>query len=285
MIRLQTQLFLAYCVFFSGIVRADEDVIQAKLESAIAKYDTAMEKSSKEVHAFFDDREKEAIRDGEKKRVDQITEDRRLFDTERKIPRDFPRTPLTKRSTATKNLEEAYKVAIRDYTKANNLAKASDKEIELQRFQNSALVNNWLATVQYIRKKHNRDWFSTNGTVFGRTVSADRKPFKNAIFAHPGPFSVSEVSFSLNSEWDVLSFECGVPTLGDEKYGIKTPIRFVILGDNREIWRSKPVRNYDDFQRTSLDIRGVKNLVLKVECPGSSGYARAVWFEPQLLRH
>ncbi|HEX4141952.1 MAG TPA: NPCBM/NEW2 domain-containing protein [Pirellulales bacterium] len=63
-------------------------------------------------------------------------------------------------------------------------------------------------------------------------------------------------------------------------------LTFRVLGDGRELWQSKPVSVRDERvpQPVDVDVSGVNELELSVDCPGDDGWARTVWFEPKLFR-
>ena len=57
---------------------------------------------------------------------------------------------------------------------------------------------------------------------------------------------------------------------------------FRVLGDGRELWQSRPIRSPDDLQTMEIDIQGVRQLELVVDCPDSDRFAHDVWIEPRL---
>jgi hypothetical protein len=73
-----------------------------------------------------------------------------------------------------------------------------------------------------------------------------------------------------------------VVSLNDGRPATDTGLTFVVLGDGRELWRSKPVHSQRDQQRCDIIVRDVDVLTLEVRCPGFPGGAHAVWFEPHL---
>ena len=80
-----------------------------------------------------------------------------------------------------------------------------------------------------------------------------------------------------------LRAEVGVPKIEENAQDPQTPLVFEVLGDNKTLWRSKPVAKLDEFQSVDVKMEKVKILTLRVNCPEGNAWARAVWFEPMLI--
>jgi hypothetical protein len=64
-----------------------------------------------------------------------------------------------------------------------------------------------------------------------------------------------------------------------------TPAIFTVLGDGKELWRSKPIaHNHSRSQDCLVDVAGVDVLELRVHCLGLNTGVYAVWVEPRLLQ-
>jgi hypothetical protein len=56
--------------------------------------------------------------------------------------------------------------------------------------------------------------------------------------------------------------------LHDHTGGSLTPITFVVLGDGKPLWTSKPVKLSREPQGCMVSVAGVDVLELRVACPG-----------------
>ncbi len=64
--------------------------------------------------------------------------------------------------------------------------------------------------------------------------------------------------------------------------GSDQPILFRIVGDGKELWKSRPIQKVKDSEKFSVDVSGVKQLELYADCPSTWG-AHSVWLDPQLF--
>jgi hypothetical protein len=64
---------------------------------------------------------------------------------------------------------------------------------------------------------------------------------------------------------------------------IPTPLTFLVLGNGKVLWKSKPVATARDVRECKVDVTGVDVLELRIACPGSGVNAQAVWVEPRVL--
>lgn len=77
-------------------------------------------------------------------------------------------------------------------------------------------------------------------------------------------------------------FEVTVGVADYKKHDPHTPLTFEVYGDGKQLWKSKPVKRCGEPQHCkSVNVKTVKQLELRVECPGDAGYAVAVWYEPR----
>lgn len=63
-----------------------------------------------------------------------------------------------------------------------------------------------------------------------------------------------------------------------------TPVTFVVLGDGKTLWTSKPIKVSGSLQKCNISVAGVEVLELRAMCPGPAGGAYAVWVEPHVTR-
>jgi len=65
------------------------------------------------------------------------------------------------------------------------------------------------------------------------------------------------------------------------KYAL-SPVTFSVRGDDRELWKSKPIKFAGRVQECTVDVSGVKMLELRARVKGSPLHAAAVWLDPYL---
>src|SRR6266545_1101983 len=109
----------------------EKDPVKEKLFAAKVAYDKEMAAFRKAAGEWFDKREEAARKDGNKKLVDQIKEDRKAFDEDGFLPKAAPAAVQQRPVAARKALESAYSQAVRDYIKAkkDDEAAAVEKEV------------------------------------------------------------------------------------------------------------------------------------------------------------
>jgi hypothetical protein len=59
-----------------------------------------------------------------------------------------------------------------------------------------------------------------------------------------------------------------------------TPLTFSVVGDGRELWKSRPIQRLGESQSCTVDVTGVGQLEVRVYCPDGYEAAHAVWVDP-----
>jgi DNA-binding beta-propeller fold protein YncE len=63
--------------------------------------------------------------------------------------------------------------------------------------------------------------------------------------------------------------------------GMASPMTFSVVGDGRELWRSRPLQRPGESQPCTVDVTGVRQLEVRVSCEnGGANAAHAVWVDP-----
>jgi hypothetical protein len=107
------------------------------------------------------------------------------------------------------------------------------------------------------------------------------RPSPKGLLTHPGSRDPAVVSYEIGSlHKNVFRAKIGVADLLHTDP--VTPLKFVVLGDGKRLFTSELVRKCGTPQECEIQIRGVNELVLRVECDGASDFALAVWCEPRL---
>ena len=125
----------------------------------------------------------------------------------------------------------------------------------------------------------------------------------HSFYAHPdervasaGKLCYSLLVYDLSSSYSEFT---GAAAIGDipkitvrDKNGQKrrglgvtaTPLTFRILGDGRLLWRSRPLQRKNEEQPFEVDISSVRELQLRVDCPGVADWAWAIWKDAVLKK-
>ncbi len=122
-----------------------------------------------------------------------------------------------------------------------------------------------------------------DGTIPGANIEVEGRPSPNGIFMHPPARWGEEASVTVLLDGQFRRFHARV-ALADGSPPSESPCTFRVIGDGRELWRSRPVRSQADAQNCTVDVTGVKHLQLAVSCSGPTEGAHAVWFEPRVTR-
>jgi WD40 repeat protein len=80
-----------------------------------------------------------------------------------------------------------------------------------------------------------------------------------------------------------LNDSAGAPNRPPGRGRVSTPLTFLVLGDGKVLWKSKPVDVARSVQDCKVDVKGIEVLELQVDCPGPAVNAHAVWLEPRIL--
>jgi hypothetical protein len=112
-------------------------------------------------------------------------------------------------------------------------------------------------------------------------VSLNGHNTKHALSLHPGTRSDSYIRYDIGGNAKVFR---ATAMINDDRPKCTTPLTFRVVGDGRELWRSRPNRITADVESCEVDVMGLKSLELFVDCPGPYNCAHAVWWEARLLK-
>jgi hypothetical protein len=102
----------------------------------------------------------------------------------------------------------------------------------------------------------------------------------NGLSTHPPNFGDAVVRYKVGRT--AQEFRASV-ALNDTARATASPLTFVVVGDGKTLWASRPVQTTRVVQNCAVAVTGVDVLELRVHCPGSYGEAHAVWLEPYVL--
>ena len=98
---------------------------------------------------------------------------------------------------------------------------------------------------------------------------------------HPPPDGDSRTAYQLGKQYH--SFQ-GTAAIDDSAASSGVHLVFLVLGDGKELWQSKPLRQPGDKHECKVSVQGVERLELRVHCTGTHVCAHAVWLEPLLTK-
>lgn len=274
-------LLLGVCETASRAARTDDlEMVKEKLFQSKKEYDADLRNFKKAVADLFDKREEDARKVGDKKLVDQTKSERTTFDMTGEISRLPPASVRDPMMAARSKLDRAYSTAVKDFLrfKADDTAEATEKE-RLSVLAASALLygkRTQLSTLKPFDIKTAR-----NGYGVG-TLKINEQELPSTISLHPPSKGLSQVRFTLAGKWSALRIRVGVPEFPDTVNPPASELIYEVLGDDVSLWKSKPTKTLNEFQKCEVCVQKVKVLTLRVHCPDSGDWCRASWLEPIL---
>lgn len=101
------------------------------------------------------------------------------------------------------------------------------------------------------------------------------------LSVHPNNQFATRAAYALGGKATIL---VGAAALNDYANEAWSPVVFVIVGDGREVWRSRPVNRASGPESFRLVVSGVKVLELRAIGLGVHIGAHAVWVDPHIER-
>jgi serine/threonine protein kinase len=114
------------------------------------------------------------------------------------------------------------------------------------------------------------------GTVRVKGNISQHGIFMHAAPPHEGP---ARVSYRIGKQFSTLHVEV---SQNDGPPRAMAPCTFLVYGDGKLLWNSRPVVSQEDTQTEAIGVRGVETITLEVRCPGEPRGAHMVWIEPYL---
>lgn len=267
-------------VAFAPARGTDTDAIKENLFKAKKAYDEETQKFRAAVGEYFDKREDEARKSGNKKGVDQVKIDRDRFEQAGDLPPGCPKGPIAQAAAARTKLDGAYDTAVKEFTRLKEDAAAAATEKEQQEFLfSSAFITGrrtHLGNLKPTKIQVWNNWFERDSNKY--TMGAG--PVPHSVFMHPDARNVATVSYVIPPKATAFRASLGVPKHANDQGDPACPLTFEVLGDGKSLWKSEPVAALNAFQTCAVKLDKVKTLTLKVHCPDAHGGAHAVWFGP-----
>jgi hypothetical protein len=131
--------------------------------------------------------------------------------------------------------------------------------------------------------KHGKIGFGQNAAGDGGPVVKFReKQPPHALSIHPPNQGSSFVEYDIGGKFHLLIGLAALCDKIDATIQRPTDLTFRVIGDNKMLWRSWPMRL--DGQHFRVNVSGVRRLRLQIDCPGSNANAWAAWIMPRLVQ-
>jgi hypothetical protein len=127
---------------------------------------------------------------------------------------------------------------------------------------------------------------------FGTTGVAIRvrgQTYPRGLAIHPpADATPARLIYDLDGGWTRFTAQAAINDTSDfvvqGRRGNHSPLVFVVLGDGRELWRSREINTGDAPQPFDVAITGVRRLELRVDIAGVFHCCQSVWLDPALSR-
>lgn len=110
-------------------------------------------------------------------------------------------------------------------------------------------------------------------------ITVDGTAYSYGLALNPNSDTLCHVTYDLGGK--VRRFS-GSVAMNDSAGTFAATVTFIIVGDGKELWRSKPLRSTRVLQDFSVIVKNVRTLDLQVKCDGTGHNAHCVWVEPRV---
>jgi hypothetical protein len=127
--------------------------------------------------------------------------------------------------------------------------------------------------------------FGKNGVIGDpkdTVIAVGVKKFPKGLGMHPTANRAVRVRYALGKQ--AAKFVASV-ALNEYPTPARGLVTFEVLGDNKVLWKSKPIQARGDVQDCMVDVSTVSILELRVTVTGNEWNAHAVWLDPRVLKN
>ena len=126
-------------------------------------------------------------------------------------------------------------------------------------------------------------WEDSNNTFRNHVATCSLRPSPFSLWMHP----ITEPAKSMSAHATFPLRQGYRRVLGAvairDGMRARNALTFRILGDGRELWKSRPIQQGGDPVDFDVEIRGISTIELVVDCPGDGYEAHALWLDPHLI--
>ncbi len=105
---------------------------------------------------------------------------------------------------------------------------------------------------------------------------------KHGLGMHPPGGGYSRARYKLDGKFG--TFLGGTVLASEPGSTAESQVTFIVLGDDRVLWKSKPEQRAQQVQDFAVDVRDVQVLELQTSCTGGQNNCHACWIDPYLIR-
>lgn len=141
-----------------------------------------------------------------------------------------------------------------------------------------------LSDMQELDARVGHGEFGKGGKIGGSsagdiTVNGIGSP--RGLYMHGTASGFSRVTYKLGGRYKKLEAFVALNDSADRPWSHST---FIVEGDGKTLWKSKPIGERGKPQQCAVNIGGVDSLTLLVHCPGHHHMTHAVWLEPVVVK-
>jgi hypothetical protein len=108
------------------------------------------------------------------------------------------------------------------------------------------------------------------------------RPWRRGLSMHPPSDGSATVVYGLEKRYKTLAAAAAIMAHPDHLEGSTSLLTFEVLGDGKSIWKSPAMQRSDDPREFRVEIGGIDQLELRVDCSGVNHHACAVWLDPRV---
>jgi hypothetical protein len=98
---------------------------------------------------------------------------------------------------------------------------------------------------------------------------------------HPFAGSPAKATFDVPKGCTFFEATAAIDDRATNKHD--TPLTFKVLGDGRDLWKSRPLVAGMSTEKCRIDVSSVRTITLVVDCPGPNHWAWAIWCDAKFL--
>src|SRR3989344_4959925 len=129
----------------------------------------------------------------------------------------------------------------------------------------------------YLEPVYNKSVESARGVKYWNRLSVNYYFYDKGIGSHAD----SEITYHLGRKFSRFTTDFGIDTESDQN----AKVYFSLVGDGRELFKSGVKGRFDKPGTTSIDVKGVNYLTLKITKAGETNFGvHADWLEPKIIK-
>lgn len=281
-------------------VNPNASKILDQVSEAVKTYDAKKQKFQEDVLGMFDKKETISRSKGDIKILNQLKNEKDNFLKEGKDPTLFFITDQKRSLELAKlSLIKSYEKHIKECLTLKFDFEADELVKELETLKNEKAEDKFKTNSKPIEPQINKNNVSveirknlndfvpvkttfTTGGQFKKGNKGEAKlggkvlPYKFILLV-PSNGGPTSVFYNLDKKYK--RFHATVAVKDTPVGGSQSPIIFSVFGDEKELWKSNPIKKNGDSEECDIDITNIQELELRTKT-GPPAYAWAIWIDP-----